>query len=147
MNKEIPIKIDRTLQKDGWWVDIAGKNSLKHLIDATGIVINSNVITLIVHYPLKKAYSFKIKAKNNKNFSRLELVEAIRNTYQKIYKTEEETTKTKTIPINKRGSCFNRNATNGKYGIWGHDIGDLVIEGINITEEKNKIFVHLSIGS
>jgi hypothetical protein len=32
------------------------------------------------------------------------------------------------IPMEHRGHFLNRNTTNGRYGIWGHDLEDLVIE-------------------
>lgn len=54
----------------------------------------------------------------------------------------------KVLPLDlriKRGGFVNRNKTNGKYGIWGHDIEDLAIERINYDENKN--LITLFIGS
>ena len=44
-----------------------------------------------------------------------------------------------------QGGCLNRNQTNGIYGIWGHDIGDLVIECITYCPETK--IVSMSIES
>jgi hypothetical protein len=43
---------------------------------------------------------------------------------------------------------YNRNETNGKYGIWGHDIADLDISGISVYKTKNgEIILTLNIES
>jgi hypothetical protein len=45
----------------------------------------------------------------------------------------------KIIPIDKRiehGNIINRHETNGVYGIWGHDIEDLVIESLTYVPSK-----------
>lgn len=41
-------------------------------------------------------------------------------------------------------NMINRNKTNGVIGIWGHDIGDLVIESITLYEGN---LVRVGIGS
>jgi len=54
----------------------------------------------------------------------------------------------KVIPVEIRaqmGRLLNRNETDGKYGIWGHDIGDLWLEGIYYNPQTKT--VTLSIGS
>ena len=55
-----------------------------------------------------------------------ELISKIRDTYSQI---------------------FDINNKENKYGIWGHWIWDLVIEGITIYEKDNIILIELSIGS
>lgn len=40
-------------------------------------------------------------------------------------------------PVNERKTMYNRNETNGKYGIWGHDISDLVLAEILVYEAEN----------
>lgn len=55
----------------------------------------------------------------------------------------------KVIPDNLRVMCnsglLNRNKTNGKYGIWGHDIDDLSIESLSYNPSTKHI--GMSIGS
>ena len=71
-----------------------------------------------------------------------ELLWEIAQTYKKIY--EEELTTT-TIEVGQMSeNLINRNQTDGKYGIWGHDIGDLVFEGISIYDNGT---VDIFIGS
>ena len=52
---------------------------------------------------------------------------------------------TKVIPIEHRGGFLNRRATEGKYGIWGHDLSDLFIEGISYYPDSK--VVRMFIGS
>lgn len=53
--------------------------------------------------------------------------------------------KCKVLPVSMRRGLINRPETNGIYGIWGHDIGDLVIEGMYYDKESKKFT--MSIGS
>lgn len=76
---------------------------------------------LFLSYPLKVVVKHSITFK-----SLYELITQIRKAYKKIYKEEEKTS---------------------KYGIWGHSIYDLFIEGISIMEGKDKPIVRVYIGS
>lgn len=51
----------------------------------------------------------------------------------------------KVVPVEMRGSFMNRHETDGIYGIWGHDIGDLGIE--RLTYNPNNKSLSMSIGS
>ncbi|MNL30171.1 hypothetical protein D3C87_1518920 [compost metagenome] len=65
-----------------------------------------------------------------------------------MYEEEEATATKKTIPPEKRIGMYNRNETNGKYGIWGHDIADLVLSEIQIYESADgKLILALIIES
>ena len=57
-------------------------------------------------------------------------------------------TKVKTIPPDKRGETLNRNQTDGKYAIWGHDLSDLYLMEIEVYKTKEgKIILRLNIES
>ena len=66
-----------------------------------------------------------------------DLVILILNDYKRIYDTEEITMEVlKENPI-----MYNRGFSNGIFGIWGHDIGDLLLHTLCvkvILDEKNK---------
>ena len=90
-------------------------------------------------------YPFKVVVKNEIKFKNLyELISEIRKTYRQIYH-EEKKTMTKLVKKNKY--LINRGVSNGTYGIWGHDIYDLVIESIKVCETDDKPIVDVSIGS
>jgi hypothetical protein len=74
-----------------------------------------------------------------KSLKELSLVDHITGSYNRIYLEEEESAKTKTIPVDKREGIINRNQTDGKYGIWGHDLGDLDLSSIIVHKLRNGI--------
>ena len=66
-----------------------------------------------------------------------DFVEAFCEGYQEIYRLEEDSSTKKAMPIceeNPESSLMNRNSTDGCFGIWGHDIGDLVLEVIKFWD-------------
>lgn len=93
---------------------------------------------LYVTYPLS------VVVKNTIKFNSLhKLIDCIRETYRQIY-DEEEKSMTK---VEKNENLYNRGSSDGKYGIWGHSIYDLVIEAIRILEGKDRPVVEVYIGS
>lgn len=130
------------------WISIENPESqIDKLIDSDKIVIPYSEITLIIDYPLNKPTSFVLTSSKN-GFTKKQLVLEISKKYHEIYLEEEATAKTKTIPIDKRGMLINRNETDGKYGIWGHDIGDLDLSYIEVYElENGKIQIILGVES
>lgn len=47
------------------------------------------------------------------------------------------------IPIEHRGTILNRNTTNGIFGIFGHDLEDLVIEYINYNRIEKRLTINI----
>lgn len=126
-------------QKADWpegiipWISVENpQDEISQLINPNEIVIKENKINLIIDYPLKK--SATIELSNPNGFTRRDLILEVSNNYHKIYAEEETTAKIKTIPLEKRTDLINRNETNGKYGIWGHDLADLDLSGIEIHQ-------------
>ena len=77
----------------------------------------------------------------------MQLLREISQHYYMIYDEEEKSATVKTIPIEKR-TMYNKNQTNGKYGIWGHDITDLVLADIYVIKAKNsQIILTLNVES
>jgi len=80
-------------------------------------------------------------------FTRTQLISEISKQYYKVYQEEESTATVKTIPLKQR-KIYNRNITDGKYEIWGHDIGDLVLDEIHVYKGVDgKIFLVLQMES
>lgn len=134
--------------KDGIipWASIEKpENDLPNLINKDDIIIQDSVITIMIDYPLANKYQFKLVSKNG--FTRAMLLREISKNYYKIYKEEEETATVKILPPKER-KIYNRNETNGKYGVWGHDIADLVLAGILVYKtQNNRIVLSLNIES
>ncbi len=72
------------------------------------ILTKSKSITIRLDYPLDGDYDFVYSSKNG--FTLSKVISLIRKSYKKIYDNP------------------------GKYGVWGHDIGDLIIEGVELKK-------------
>lgn len=73
-----------------------------------------------------------------------EFIQAFCDGYQEIYALEKDSTK---IKEGKVKGMLNRNKTDGCFGIWGHDIGDLVLEDISFYKDNDIYQVEFFIGS
>jgi hypothetical protein len=111
------------------------------LIDGDDIIDEQESIEIAFDYPLADEHVFKFERSGG--WTRQAFYDAVRAKYREIYAEEE---RTRTLPAERLpGSILvNRPKTNGKYGIWGHVIGDLVLEGAE--RDKHGVWV-LAIGS
>ena len=111
------------------------KPDVINLMQKEVIVIKEHNVTLIIDYPLNKPCIIELSSDNG--FSRENLVKVIAKKYKEIYNEEENTASIKTVPPSERTGMYNRNETNGKYGIWGHDISDLVLTSVWVYRKEN----------
>ena len=128
------------------WIRIDSPEvDIKDLIGKDEVVIPEANISVIIDYPLLKNYKFELNSK--KGFTRAQLIKEISKQYYRVYDEEEKTATIKTIPLKNR-TIYNRNQTNGKYGIWGHDISDLVLDEIHVYKNhKGKVTLTLQLQS
>jgi len=101
------------------------------------IVIPFEHAVLVIDYPLSMPASMEIAAPLALGFTRAALVKAICDEYAHVYDAEEGTAAIKTIPIEERGAMRSRNRTDGAYGIWGHDLQDLILTAARWTREAD----------
>ena len=94
------------------------------------IVIPFEHAVLVIDYPLSTPAQLPITAPIPLGFTRAALVKTICEEYGHVYDAEEGTAATKTIPLEERGEMRGRNRTDGAYGIWGHDLQDLVLMAV-----------------
>jgi hypothetical protein len=113
------------------------------ILNLSKIVINDMKIQIEFDYPLSRPFYFDFVS--SKGYTRKQLIATICDTYKRIYQEEYDTAENKKIVNKKRTGLLNRPSTNGKYGIWGHDIEDLIIEGIYYFPKEKT--VKLAIGS
>lgn len=113
------------------------ERALSQLERPDEIVIPFDHAVLVIDYPLTTPASISIEAPLPLGFTRAALVKAICDEYAHIYDAEEGTATTKTIPPNERGKLRNRNRTDGAYGIWGHDLQDLVVTAARWTRQTD----------
>ncbi len=117
------------------WIRIDSPQvDMKNIIGKDEIVIPETKLTIIIDYPVTSSYKFNLVSKSG--FTRAQLIHEISKHYYQLYDEEEKTATIKTIPLKER-KIYNRNRTNGKYGIWGHDIGDLVLDEIHVYKNTS----------
>ncbi len=104
---------------------------------ANSIVVASNVLHIVVDYPVAGEWEFKVVSADPKGFTNADLARQISRVYHAMYDEEERTSIIKVVPMEQRKRLINRNKTNGKFGIWGHDIGDLVLHTVEIYQARD----------
>jgi hypothetical protein len=97
------------------------------------IVIPFDRASLLIAYPLTVPATVPIQAALSWGFTRGELVRAICEEYANVYEAEEATAATKPVPRAERTDRPERNRTDGVYGIWGHDLDELVLTSLRWT--------------
>lgn len=130
------------------WISIdKASEQLVGLKDPDNIVLPYRNAKLIIDYPLSRPVVMELK-NAGEGFSTKKLISAIAETYHTIYREEDSTSRTKTIPVEQREGLLNRNETDGKYGIWGHDLSDLSLNEIEVYQHRNgEIYLRLGIDS
>ncbi|HET9627398.1 MAG TPA: hypothetical protein VFP84_38835 [Kofleriaceae bacterium] len=113
------------------------QSALARLDQPDEIVIPYPHAVLVIDYPLTSPASMEIDAPMPIGFTRANLIKLICEEYAHVYDAEEGTAATKTIPVEERGTMRNRNRTDGAYGIWGHDLEDLVLTAAHWTRESD----------
>ena len=126
------------------------------------VVIESPEIVIEYTYPLSGKWYFEFRREGG--WTRKSLIDQICEQYHAIYDEENGTSSVKEQSCAEagQGTLINRVQTDGKYGIWGHVIGDLVLEGVSVemvprleavtlygvgTTGDAVPLVHLSVGS
>lgn len=103
------------------------------------IVILEDKISINFRYPLSVQVAFEFE--NKGGFTRMDLFRCIYEGYKKIYDEEK-------AEVGDPGTydrLYNRRKSEGKYGIWGHYLDDLWVEGILYNPKEKSI--DLQIGS
>lgn len=97
-----------------------------------------DVLSCTIDYPLDNPCTFSVTWRNDVNA----VVSQVRQKYNDIYEEEDASS---TIVAEPYEYLCNRNMTNGKWGIWGHTVDDLILERMSVDIEKRELV--LSMGS
>lgn len=126
--------------------DWSNDKSFFNLNNSADIVIPNKKVKIVFDYPFSQEFIFEFTSDTEEGFTREYLIDCICLQYKKMYDEENASVEVSSIEERmKKGGLLNREQTDGKYGIWGHDIEDLYLEGIKYDENNN--IVILSIGS
>lgn len=143
-------KEDLKIFEDGFipWVSLDHpEKDISSLINPDETVLPYSTVTLLIDYPLNIPATFELST-SEKGFSRKQLILEISKRYHEVYKEEEASATEKTTPLDKRKGLINRNETNGKYGVWGHDLSDLDLSSIEVHKNAaGKITLILDVES
>lgn len=102
-------------------------------------VLGEGGIKLIISYPLNNPATFDVPVEEGiDDYFLNSLIEFICDKYKQVYEEEEEGLKGEDLMI---PGMFNRKETNGKYGIWGHELGDLSICSITLNLDTKEIIL------
>lgn len=125
----------------------SNKESVRYLSSPREQVIPAAQAILIINYPVAYEKRVLLRAANGKAFTRVELVRKIAKAYQDMYDEEANTASLsiETMQSRTNGGCalLNRAPTDGKYGIWGHDLDDLLLDTVYYNEHDNTILVQV----
>ncbi len=108
------------------------------------VVIHDNNITIRITYPLKIPATFDHSSDTCTGFTRKQLAKIIARDYHRVYDEEKES---QLAEPQKHPMLINRGTSNGKYGIWGHDIGDLILHTAVVNNENGQIIVDVDCDS
>jgi hypothetical protein len=118
------------------WINIVSREAeVEGLIDPDSLALNYPNAKIVFDYPLANPTTRDIST-SGEGFSRRELVELIGRFYEEIYEEEEASATTKTLSMSER-KIMNRNQTDGIYGIWGHDLDDIALSGVEVRRTAN----------
>ena len=110
------------------------------------VVIPKQTISIAFRYPFSDTFTFDFNADKPEGFTMEHLIDCICRKYKEMY--DEENAAVQVSTPEERLACgglLNREQTSGAFGICGHDLGDLYLEGITYSAEDN--LVTLSVGS
>lgn len=101
------------------------------------IVIPFSRAILVIDFPLTHPAHIGITAALPQGFTRGELVRVICEEYAHVYAAEEGTATNSEVSVENRGARRERNRTDGAYGIWGHELDDLVLSSARWVKQSN----------
>ena len=116
------------------------REALQYMHNKDELVIQSKTVKLIIDYPMRSPYEEIIASASGDGFTRAELTMIIAGRYQAVY---EEEARTSSVGLKSHSSSgmfsLNRHATNGRYGIYGHEICDLLLHSVHHNKLTNEI--------
>jgi hypothetical protein len=108
-------------------------------LDQNEIVIPFQTITIVYDYPFKDIFPHEHKTTNRNGFTRKEISEQIMARYAQMYQEEDQDVGHPTGNIS--DVMMNRKRSEGRYGIWGHHIGDLQLHSLQRSLKGSEYYI------
>jgi len=99
------------------------KREIKETKENDVILPAKTSFELVIDYPLSNEFRKKFKT-GVKGMTRRQFINLAVKSYKYVYDTEDKDVGHKTGNIK---GMYNRQTSEGRYGIWGHALGDLVL--------------------
>jgi hypothetical protein len=123
------------------------EDSIDHLRGAAEVAIDRPAIRVRYRYPLgtrgpspleqrEGGWIFEEQAPGGARFTRADLARAVAARYAAIY-AEEKATSGRAAARVSGARMLNRTETTGRFGIWGHDLGDLALATVEHDAEHD----------
>lgn len=107
---------------------------IPNMVAPDEIVISKREIRVLASYPLAQKHVIPVSAPEGKAaFTRADVAEVISRLYHWIYAEEHRTSKTITTSL----GGYNRAPRQGRFGIWGHSLGDLSLTEVCYNKEDD----------
>ncbi len=100
--------------------------------DPKEVVLKEGKYSLVITYPLSNPYNGKFEVGKN-GLTRGELVEKVIESYKEIYATEDDDVG---APTGNISGMLNRASSDGRYGIWGHCMEDLLLHTAYVGKDN-----------
>lgn len=113
--------------------------------DMDDVVVPAQEARITFDYPLSVVAISTVKASTPIGITRGDILLAIHDGYVQIY--QEEDAASPPSNLENGGPLVNREHTGGRFGIFGHDIDDLVVESIRFREHDGSYFIAMFMGS
>ncbi|KKM95138.1 hypothetical protein LCGC14_1191200 [marine sediment metagenome] len=107
------------------------------LIKPNEVVIEEEELTMVINYPLSVDARLDFKKKGG--FTRIFIFKSIYEAYKQIYEEEDE----ECGDPGTYNNLYNRSRSEGKYGIWGHYLEDLVIESVSYDPKRKELYMFI----
>lgn len=152
MDAESVVTIDMRTKGDGFAMPLTEKGVEKRIGELddpdTVVISGTKAVVITVDYPLENPAEVTV-AVPAKGLTRRELYLAIATAYQQTYAEEEETTSVPVETVAERAErlglggvhLINRAPTDGKHGIWGHVLDDLVLVSVDYDKNTGRAFL------
>ncbi|MEM6972206.1 MAG: hypothetical protein AAF577_05310 [Pseudomonadota bacterium] len=102
---------------------------------------------IFIDYPLSEVAEVTLSPADGKAFTTGEIVAAIGEAYRAIYEAEGASQTSPTPSMSERGQFLNRPPSHGTFGVWGHDLEDLYLEGVHLYRAEGVLWIEPQMGS
>lgn len=104
--------------------------------------------SIYIWYPIQNPVMARVSGKEGNRYSTADLISTIKECYAEIYRIENGKNPPPLTQKLGNDTLYARQPTQGMFGIWGNDIGHLIIEGIEVRVRSNgEMLVSPLIGS